>query len=50
MTMGSEIIGPAVAKKLVDIWLSSEFQGGRSTPKVAKIQQIDAKYHAKADR
>lgn len=51
MTMGSEIIGPAVAKKLVDIWLASEFQGGRSAPKVAKIQQIDAQYHAaKADR
>jgi ribose 5-phosphate isomerase B len=45
ITMGSQITGPAVAKKLVDIWLESEFQGGRSAPKVAKIDQIDERYH-----
>ena len=44
ITMGSQIIGPAVAKKLIDIWLESEFQGGRSAPKVAKINQVDEKY------
>lgn len=41
LTMGSQIIGPAVAKKLIDVWLDSEFQGGRSAPKVAKIDQLD---------
>ena len=45
ITMGSQITGPAVAKKLVDIWLESDFQGGRSAPKVAKIDQIDERYH-----
>jgi ribose 5-phosphate isomerase B len=44
ITMGSQIVGPEVAKKLVDIWLESEFQGGRSAPKVAKIDQLDEKY------
>jgi ribose 5-phosphate isomerase B len=44
ITMGSQIVGPEVAKKLVDIWLESEFQGGRSAPKVAKIDQLDDKY------
>ena len=44
ITMGSQIIGPAVARKLIDIWLESEFQGGRSAPKVAKINQVDEKY------
>ena len=44
ITMGSQIVGPEVAKKLVDIWLKSEFQGGRSAPKVAKIDQLDEKY------
>ena len=44
-TMGSQVVGPEVAKKLVDIWLNSEFQGGRSTPKVAKIEQLERKYH-----
>ncbi len=46
LTMGSQIIGPEVAKKLIDIWLNSEFQGGRSAPKVAKIDQLDHRYRA----
>jgi ribose 5-phosphate isomerase B len=41
MTLGSEIVGIGVAKKLVDIWLAAEFQGGRSAPKVAKIKLMD---------
>ena len=41
LTIGSQVIGPEVAKKLVDIWLDSEFQGGQSAPKVAKIDQLD---------
>ena len=45
MTMGSQIVGPALARSLVDHWLESEFQGGRSTPKVAKIKALDQKYH-----
>jgi len=44
ITMGSLVIGTAAAKKLIDIWLESEYQGGRSAPKVAKIDQVDAKY------
>ncbi|MFN2202784.1 MAG: RpiB/LacA/LacB family sugar-phosphate isomerase [Caldilineaceae bacterium] len=45
ITMGSQITGTAVATKLIDIWIESEFQGGRSAPKVAKIDALDAKYH-----
>jgi ribose 5-phosphate isomerase B len=45
VTMGSEIVGIGVAKKLVDIWLASAFQGGRSARKVAKIRQIEEKFH-----
>jgi ribose 5-phosphate isomerase B len=44
ITMGQLITGPAVAKMLVDIWLANEFQGGRSAPKVAKMDAIDRKY------
>ena len=46
ITMGSQTTGPDVAKKLIDIWLESEFQGGRSLPKVNKINKLDEKYHA----
>jgi ribose 5-phosphate isomerase B len=44
ITLGSQVTTPEVAKKLIDIWLNSEFQGGRSAPKVAKIEQVDTKY------
>jgi len=44
ITFGQLVVGPAVAKKLVDIWLNTEFQGGRSAPKVAKIDALDAKF------
>ena len=44
MTMGSQVTTFEVAKKLVNIWLDNEFQGGRSAPKVAKLKALDAKY------
>ena len=46
ITFGAQITGPAVAEKLIDIWLASEFQGGRSAPKVAKIDSLDEKYRS----
>jgi ribose 5-phosphate isomerase B len=45
ITFGSQITGAAVAEKLVDIWLASEYQGGRSAPKVDKINRLDEAYH-----
>ena len=47
MTMGAQVIGAELAKSLVDIWLNSEFQGGRSQPKVNKIKAIEEKYSKK---
>ena len=41
IAMGSQVVGPEVAKKFVDIWLSSDFQGGRSLPKVNRIYEIE---------
>jgi ribose 5-phosphate isomerase B len=46
ITFGAQITGAAVAEKLIDVWLESEFQGGRSAPKVAKIDSLDEKYRA----
>ncbi len=43
ITFGQLVVGPEVAKKLADIWLNTEFQGGRSAPKVAKLEALDAK-------
>jgi ribose 5-phosphate isomerase B len=41
ITMGARVIGPEVAKKMIDIWLDSEFTGGGSTSKVAVIEQFE---------
>jgi ribose 5-phosphate isomerase B len=44
ITLGSQVLAPEVALRLVDIWLASEFQGGRSAPKVEKLKRLDEKY------
>jgi len=42
MTMGSQVIGPELAKTLVTIWMRSEYTpGGRSEPKVQRIVEYD---------
>lgn len=40
-TLGSMVIGVNAAKKMIDIWLESEFGGGRSLPKVEMIKAMD---------
>lgn len=37
ITLGARVIGPELAKAIVDAWLIAEFEGGGSTIKVAKI-------------
>lgn len=37
ITLGARVIGPELAKAIVEAWLLSEFEGGGSAPKVAKI-------------
>jgi ribose 5-phosphate isomerase B len=41
--LGSLVIGVNAAKKMVDVWLASEFGGGRSQPKVDMIKAMDEK-------
>jgi len=41
MTLGARVIGPELAKNIVDVWLASEFEGGRSAPKVDKISYYE---------
>ncbi len=45
ITLGGLVTGVEVAKSLIKIWLVSEYRGGRSARKVAKICEIDEKYH-----
>lgn len=46
LTMGGRVVGPENAKTVLDAWLESEFQGGRSAPKVEKMEEIDRRYHS----
>ncbi|MBT3384754.1 MAG: RpiB/LacA/LacB family sugar-phosphate isomerase [Prolixibacteraceae bacterium] len=41
ITMGERVIGPELAKTIIDAWLVSEFAGGGSTPKVAQMRKLE---------
>ncbi len=41
LCLGGLVVGPEVGKLLVDHWLASEFAGGASARKVAKIEALD---------
>ena len=44
LALGERVIGVGLAKMIVDIWLSSEFLGGRHGRRVEKIAVIEEKY------
>ena len=41
VTMGARVIGPELAKTIVQTFLSSEFKDGPSTPKVERIKAYE---------
>ena len=43
MCMGARVIGPELAKMLVKLWLTCDFAGGGSAPKVEAIKQMEEK-------
>ncbi len=43
LTMGERVVGPELAKMIVDAWLVSEFTGGGSTEKVKQMRQLEKK-------
>lgn len=47
LTMGARVIGPELAKTIVDAWLKSEFEGGGSTPKVERMVEYDERFRRK---
>ena len=50
LTMGARVIAPQAAEKVLDHWLDSEFEGGRSAPKVEKMKRVDERHRATAGR
>lgn len=41
MSMGGRVVGPELAKSIVDAWLDSEFQGGGSARKVEIMRNLE---------
>jgi len=44
LTLGAGLIGVALAKQIVKVWLTTDFAGGRHTPRVDKITAVEKKY------
>jgi ribose 5-phosphate isomerase B len=43
LTMGARVVGPELAKTIIDAWLEAEFQGGGSTSKVETMRALENK-------
>ena len=49
ITLGARVVGPELAKAVVDAWLASEFDSaGSSAGNVAAIDKLDGKYTVSA--
>ena len=44
LTLGAGLIGLNLAKQIVKTWLTTEFGGGRHTPRVDKIKSVEKRY------
>jgi ribose 5-phosphate isomerase B len=44
MALGARVVGEELAKTLVDTWLESSFEGGKSAAKVERIKEIERHY------
>ena len=44
MALGARVVGEELAKTLVDTWLDSSFEGGKSAEKVERIKEIEGHY------
>ena len=43
LTLGARVVGPELAKSVVSAWISSQFQGGTSLPKVTRMRDLEKK-------
>jgi ribose 5-phosphate isomerase B len=48
LTLGAQVTGPESAKTIVRAWIHSEFNGGRSLPKVERMMEIERESFGKA--
>ncbi len=41
LAMGARVVAPAMADEIVELWLSTEFEGGRHAERIAQIAEIE---------
>jgi ribose 5-phosphate isomerase B len=41
LSIGSRVVAPALAMEIVELWLATEFEGGRHERRVAQIGEIE---------
>lgn len=44
LALGGRVLGPGLALEIVEIWLNTEFEGGRHQKRIEKITDIEKKY------
>ena len=44
LTLGAGLIGEALARQIVDVWLATDFGGGRHARRVDKIMAVESKF------
>jgi ribose 5-phosphate isomerase B len=44
LTLGAGLIGPALARQIVQTWLATDFAGGRHQKRVDKIEEIERRF------
>ncbi len=45
LAFGARVIGPELAKMIVESWLDAEFQGGRHATRIAMLTDIENRQH-----
>lgn len=45
LAMGERVTGVGLAKMITDIWLTTEFEGGRHVGRLGKITDIECRYN-----
>lgn len=46
LALGGRLVDPATAEKILDIWLTTPFEGGRHARRVRKVTTIDQKHRS----
>lgn len=47
ITIGARVVGPELAKAIVDTWIRASFDGGRSLPKIDRIKAYEDRLNDK---